>query len=232
MSDRRKHPRYEVTFRVKFKDAEAFLEEYGKNISKGGIFIKTSNLKEIGSLVRTIIELPETGEEIETDGRVVYLIDERIAREKNLTPGMGIQFLETGEEFKEKIERCLNKLASSRISDRRKSPRAVLKIHISIEAPRGEERIEEHYLLDFSSKGIFVKTPKIFPEGTDVTLLIEIPSASYTKKFEGKVRWGGEKNGRERGIGIEFHLGEKEIKSFLTEIIEKIFNPYFEKSEQ
>ncbi len=110
MVERRTHPRYETVFKVRFRDEEAFLEEYGKNISKGGMFIKTKKLKDPGTIVHVAITLPLTGEVAEADARVVHVVDEEVARSCGIPSGMGVEFLDPEPEFDEKIARCLEAL--------------------------------------------------------------------------------------------------------------------------
>lgn len=222
MSDRREHIRYEATFRVRFRDEESFVEEYTKNLSTGGMFIHTKKLKDLGSIVKIIMELPSTGEEVEVDGRVVHIIDEEEAKERGLEPGLGIQFINISKEFEEKLSKCFQSLSEKKVSDRRSSPRGIVKLHLFVEDPEGSEKLEEHYFCDFSARGLFLKTPKVWPEGTNVKLIIEIPQKKYSNKIEGEVKWGGEKDESKAGIGIEFKVGKEKLAEIIKDVIKNI----------
>ncbi len=100
----------------------------------------------------------------------------------------------------------------------------MLKIAVSVEDPEGHEKLEEHFLVDFSKKGLFVKTPRLWPEGTDVKILVQVPTVGFSRELQGTVRWSGTKKGADdKGIGIEFKLSEEEIRDVIEDILKHLF---------
>lgn len=104
---RRQFPRFDARIKVGFKSAKAFLWEYSKDISKGGIFIKTTNPMTLNSRVQLKLCLPGRSREIYVVGEVIYIVKEGEARR---TPGMGIQFVDFDKEARNEIEEYLEEL--------------------------------------------------------------------------------------------------------------------------
>lgn len=69
-AERRRAPRYAVRLEVAFKTNEAFVREYATNISKGGLFIQTTERPAVNSEVLVVLQLP-SGQAVEVGGRVV-----------------------------------------------------------------------------------------------------------------------------------------------------------------
>ena len=100
---RRKHKRYQAKLRVRFGSLEALREEYTHNISHGGIFIKTRNPKRMGDRLRLILIHPQTGEELELEGEVVRVVDEKEAAATGQPLGMGVVFVNQEEEIQARL---------------------------------------------------------------------------------------------------------------------------------
>ena len=93
-NEKRKDSRFDYSIRIGVTNADFMMEEFTKNISKGGMFLKaTSPYPALNSEIKLTIHFPEGLGEVETIGRVVYIIEEEEAARRKLNPGIGIQFL-------------------------------------------------------------------------------------------------------------------------------------------
>ena len=95
--DRRKFPRTPLTLLVQFRfnSIEDFLAEYSLNISPGGIFIRTDQPREEGSVVYLQFSLRDGSRLIEGMGKVVRV---NPTAEGGRVAGMGIEFINFDDE--------------------------------------------------------------------------------------------------------------------------------------
>lgn len=97
--DRRSEPRLRTRLKLRFKDKAALQNEYLKNISQGGVFIRTQRRFLRGEDLMVILQHPVSKEEFELRGTVVNVIDEkRIKEDPALVRGVGIRFQEMGKK--------------------------------------------------------------------------------------------------------------------------------------
>ncbi len=79
---------------------------YGKNISRGGLFIGTVNPRETGARFRLEIPLPAPILKIgQCECEVVWL--RQFSKGSTLEPGMGLKFLDLPEDDAETIDRWI-----------------------------------------------------------------------------------------------------------------------------
>src|SRR5687767_10899495 len=95
VSQTRAHPRAPIELRVAYQRMNAFLADYTRDISKGGVFIKTTTPFPIGTEFDFHISLPKRPEGILLKGRVVWVDDGKDPEgaSKGAGAGMGIQFV-------------------------------------------------------------------------------------------------------------------------------------------
>lgn len=113
-SERRTEDRIEAggAIRIRFKTARDFEEYYLRDISHGGMFIATQNLRPIGEVLTVIVQLPE-GDDVKLQARVVH--QRRPAQVAAGQPaGMGVQFEGMSPEAAQKIKTCVDSLRTSR----------------------------------------------------------------------------------------------------------------------
>ena len=72
--ERRQYPRISAQVEVAFPTSEAYVTEYTKNISKGGIFVKTSNLPDPNAVVELKLKFPGINEPLSILARVARTI--------------------------------------------------------------------------------------------------------------------------------------------------------------
>lgn len=107
MSDNRRKggDRLPVEVKVDYRTVGSFITDYTKNISKGGVFIRTSLPLEVGERIRLRITLPEGDAPFALDGVVKWVSSVR-DREKH-PPGMGVEFTSFTDDVKEQLERLV-----------------------------------------------------------------------------------------------------------------------------
>lgn len=109
MSQSRKDHRAPVSLKVRFKSAsvDEFIEHYSMDISSGGIFIKSKNPLEIGTLLKFELQLKDESKIIQGVGRVVWVRSLDQSTSDANPPGMGIKFIKVPPESQEIINRVV-----------------------------------------------------------------------------------------------------------------------------
>lgn len=106
-AEKRRYPRSTLSILVqyRFNTFEEFLAEYSLNLSIGGMFIRTDEPREEGSIIYLQFSLTDGSRLIEGMGRVVRTnppgVPGRVA-------GMGIEFLNFDEESTALVEEILS----------------------------------------------------------------------------------------------------------------------------
>lgn len=95
----------------RFNTFDDFLAEYSKDISPGGMFIRTNEPREEGSMIYLQFSLKDGSKLIEGLGRVV-----RVNRpgDPDRTPGMGIEFVNFDDESMALIQEICDSKAAQR----------------------------------------------------------------------------------------------------------------------
>jgi len=89
---KRQHARFDVELDVHFGSEHNFYAGFVENLSVGGVFIATHDLKPLGSIVSVSIFLP--GNEIPVTGKGEVRWIRELNVDSDVTPGMGIRFVE------------------------------------------------------------------------------------------------------------------------------------------
>ena len=105
--NQRGFPRHPVTLGVRFRTARDFVLEHATNISRGGIFIQTDDPPPLDTAVQVEIQLPDDVASVTTNGIVVH----RQLAVGGKQPGVGVQFIDSGDEFRDRIDRYMATLA-------------------------------------------------------------------------------------------------------------------------
>ncbi|MFO0683176.1 MAG: TIGR02266 family protein [Sandaracinus sp.] len=111
MTDTRKDKRAPISLKVRFKSAtvDEFIEQYSKDISKGGIFIKSNKNSPpmpIGTLLKFEFQLKDESKLIQGVGRVVWK-RELEGSSENDPAGMGIKFIKMDGESKSLVDQIV-----------------------------------------------------------------------------------------------------------------------------
>lgn len=108
MEDRRHDPRVEVDVEVHYRTAHEFLSAYSRNISGGGIFVRTQHPLGLNQTVRVRFTLPGITHKFECNGIVVWA--NAPSDRSSLPAGMGIKLRDLDEES----QRLLSEFAKTR----------------------------------------------------------------------------------------------------------------------
>ena len=109
MSETRKAKRKLLSVKIRYKSAnvDEFVEHYSKDISKGGVFIKTNKPLAIGTLLKFEFQLRDQSSVIRGVGRVAWKRDET-----NETPqspsGMGVKFVKMDSESRGVVHKIVD----------------------------------------------------------------------------------------------------------------------------
>lgn len=102
---RREHTRYRVDLDVTVTSEHNFYAGFVENMSHGGLFIATHQLKPVGERLEFSVHLPGSDEPIRGIGEVRWV---RVYSESsNVPPGMGIRFLNLDDASTARIEAFL-----------------------------------------------------------------------------------------------------------------------------
>lgn len=107
--ERRESGRAPVELPVEYDRLNALLSDYTHNISRGGTFIRTDRLLDVGAKLSFSIQAPELGEPIVLRGVVRWLVRTTQASAKR-PAGMGIGFVYDSPEQQASIEARLDRL--------------------------------------------------------------------------------------------------------------------------
>jgi uncharacterized protein (TIGR02266 family) len=109
--DRRATPRYAARFAVRFGTVDEFRREYATNISAGGLFIRTEQPPAMDAVVDVVLELPG-GEPIQGKAMVVHRVTPEEASQRQVDPGIGVQFVHGDDRFRERIDQFVASLSA------------------------------------------------------------------------------------------------------------------------
>jgi uncharacterized protein (TIGR02266 family) len=96
----RRSPRFNVNLEVEFKTEADFVREHASVISKGGLFVQTTERPRLNSELGLRIKLAN-GQVIETSARVVHVLDGAKAG------GLGLAFSKEDVQFTEALDKYL-----------------------------------------------------------------------------------------------------------------------------
>lgn len=102
--DARTFPRYTARFAVRFANVQEFVLQYAANISAGGVFVETDDPPAMESVMRVSMQLPGGGAPVEAQAVVVHRVTPQQARERNTPAGVGVQFVDADDKFRERID--------------------------------------------------------------------------------------------------------------------------------
>ncbi len=163
---RRQSVRVKTEFRVSYPDMDKLLVDYTRNISKGGLFIKTERFLPLNSVIRLHIGLPEGGGQVSCIGKVIYvrgLKDSGPGRPS----GLGIEFLDMLEESMQRIEEFIS-VKSSEAAERSMS--AAVQRSLKVLVVDDDKSYRESAAAVFEKRGDKVKMAEDGLEGLAICL--------------------------------------------------------------
>ena len=109
-ANRRRYPRAPLSLLVQFRfnTVQEFLLEYATNISLGGMFIRTTEPREVGTLIYFQFTLKDGSKLIEGLGRVTWATKyDPEDTSGTQQPGMGLEFVNVDEESMTLVEQIV-----------------------------------------------------------------------------------------------------------------------------
>ena len=110
----RGYQRFHTQFTVRFRTAREFVREHAENISRGGVFIQTQSPPQVDEVITVQLELPDGGPIATSSGLVMHCVTVDEAEQNGLIPGIGVQFLDADDQFRERIDRYIQSLSAPR----------------------------------------------------------------------------------------------------------------------
>ena len=107
---RRAFPRVQARFAVRFGTVQDFVLEYAANISAGGVFVHSAEPPPLKTIVRVEMELPGGGPAVPARGLVVHRVTAEEAEARGTIPGMGVQFMDSDDDFRKRIDEAIEKI--------------------------------------------------------------------------------------------------------------------------
>src|SRR5262245_2626745 len=92
--DSRRAQRVEAAFRVRYRSIDQLVVALTHDLSRGGLFMRTTRFLPVNAIVRVTLDLPDEGGELPLICRVAYVRGEAEATESGKPAGMGVEFLD------------------------------------------------------------------------------------------------------------------------------------------
>ena len=110
-SDRRAAPRVLVDLEVDYGLEDNYLFAYITDISETGIFVRTTTPEQPGTRLNLRFSPDNATAPIEVEGEVIWINPFRPGAPDNLHPGMGIRFVELGDELRDRLLELVRRFA-------------------------------------------------------------------------------------------------------------------------
>ena len=107
---RRAFTRVPTHLRVSWPSPREFLIAYADNISAGGIFVVISEPPQLKEVVELSLELPDGEAPAKTNAEVIQRITIADALEHGVRAGAGLQFVGSNDEFRRRLDLCIENL--------------------------------------------------------------------------------------------------------------------------
>lgn len=206
---RRELLRIQTRVKVEFKTFDQFYQEYTNNLSKGGIFIKTDKALAPQTVIEINLILPGLDQPLALVGEVVHVIDPETAKARGWDPGIGVHFIDFEEGGQQLLEEYIaeqyKKQSGQRLPDRRKHPRASIRLRVKFPSL---EVLHQDYSEDISRGGIFIQTNKPREVGELFLITLVHPETGEELELEGEVvrvsKANASEPGNASGMGIRF----------------------------
>jgi type IV pilus assembly protein PilZ len=215
--------RVEMKVEVEYKDFSQFYREYTKNISRGGLFIKTDNMLKPQTVIEVVLKLPDHPP-CHLVGEVVHNLDPETARQNGWDPGIGIHFLDFKEcgaqELEDYLREKYHKNPELRSPERRSEPRVPIRLKVKFPSL---DVLHHDYSEDISRGGIFIQTQKPRKIGDRFLITLVHPETGQEIQLLGEVVRITEQSAEIKnscgGMGIRFLEMDdskyKQIEQFL-----------------
>ncbi|NLN62319.1 MAG: response regulator [Myxococcales bacterium] len=129
-ANRREDRRVQAVFRVTYNTLDKLVTAYTDNISKGGIYIKTSHLLPLNAMVAVKLVLPGTDDEVSCIGQVARVHNQ--GDSPHIPTGMAVVFRDMPRAGMERIEACIARLTLEEAASVERAPMAFQKRQVLV----------------------------------------------------------------------------------------------------
>ena len=113
--DNRRDRRLSAELKVDYRAGGSFVTDYSANVSRKGLFIRTSHPLAVGEKIRLRMQAPGGDAPFALDGIVKWVCS---VRERGDHPaGMGVEFVDLPEEAKQEIDRLVRQVGKDDSAD-------------------------------------------------------------------------------------------------------------------
>jgi type IV pilus assembly protein PilZ len=105
--------RIPINLLVDYNNDGHYLFDFCKDLGTGGIFIETSSPLDQGTSLDLTFTIPDSKETLSTKGKVIW-VQKPVTGRKDLTPGMGVQFVGFDGSQRSLLENFLNRFHGDR----------------------------------------------------------------------------------------------------------------------
>jgi len=98
--DKRTEKRCPVALRVSYRTFNEFIDEYTKNVSRRGMFIRTKRHHAINEIAELLLHVPELPDPVRIKGEIVH-VELNAAREEDC--GVGVKFIDIDDRSREAL---------------------------------------------------------------------------------------------------------------------------------
>ncbi len=209
---------------VQYSTQEAFRAEYASNISRGGIFIATTDAFDVRDQVEVELALLFCDEHLYLEGEIVHRVPPEM-ESAGATPGIAVQFTTPVRELRERLGEHAGAGASpdERVTKtgRRAAPRSRARVRATVE--RSDQEQIAGQTRDVSASGMLLEVQgEPLPVGESIELTLDHPVTGEKMPIEGRVvRHVTSSSGRVTAMGIELiHSDARrtEIASFMNDV--------------
>lgn len=200
----RKSPRVDVELDVTLQTVDGDVPCKTRDASYEGVFIARRDPLPLRKLIRFKTRLPDSDEQLQMLGLVAHTVNASQAEQQGREPGMGIQLFSLGSETRRRWREFLDDLY-------RDDPQARQTLESSrrptVRMRLGDESVLEQFRTrDLPRREVFVRTPDLHPEGTEVDLVVSHPVDDATVGLEATVTESVEGSVKDRGLHLKLDL--------------------------
>jgi type IV pilus assembly protein PilZ len=110
MAERRDEARAPIEVEVQYRTVQEFLAAYSRNISGGGIFIRTAQPQPLNQAIMLRFTLPGIAHRFEINGMVVWV---NTSSRSSFPVGMGIKFMQMPQKDADLIAEFVKKAVAA-----------------------------------------------------------------------------------------------------------------------
>jgi type IV pilus assembly protein PilZ len=237
---RRREVRAPVELRVEYFLLDKFIADYTRNISRGGVFIRSEQQLPVGTELVFKLHVPPLEEPLALRGCVAWVRNGADATGGGEAAGMGVEFIYATEEERLRTVRTVEALLSGADEEerpaqasgstdrgdvdagiRRTHPRLPLALEIQYESV---EQFVTEYTRNISQGGLFIRTTHLLPKETEFLFNLHVPGFDEPVALSGRVTWirTEEQAARSKeaaGMGVRFIYGSEDEQIFKQSLI-------------